>query len=148
MKAARWLWLVVLLLTTLINAHGARADGRPIAYHLPLTSNLVEQRPKGHAWANDEIQAIILENWTPAEEAQYALKIAERESGLNPFAVGKAGERGLFQILPSTFFANRKEPGFPDVTWDDMFIPQRNIQVAVWIRRQDGWSQWSTAWDR
>jgi soluble lytic murein transglycosylase-like protein len=38
-------------------------------------------------------------------DPEYLLAVGEVESRLNPYAVGRAGERGPLQILPSTFKA-------------------------------------------
>jgi soluble lytic murein transglycosylase-like protein len=38
-------------------------------------------------------------------DPEYLLAVGEVESRLNPYAVGRAGERGPLQVLPSTFRA-------------------------------------------
>jgi hypothetical protein len=48
------------------------------------------------------------------KDEEKLVAIAKCESGLNPLAVGRAGERGLFQILPSAH---------PDITADQAFNP-------------------------
>lgn len=66
--------------------------------------------------------------------------IAEVESNHNPKAVGKAGERGLYQIMPTTWKDHAN--GW---AWDDAFDATKNRIVAerylVWIK--DTLTKWS-----
>lgn len=67
-----------------------------------------------------------------------ALRVAACESGMNPAAVGAAGERGLFQIHPV------HAPAL-GARWAQMFDPATNIAVAHELYRTQGWRPWSCA---
>jgi len=67
-----------------------------------------------------------------------ALRVAECESGLNPRAVGSAGERGLFQVHP----VHRAWLG---ARWDQLFDPAVNVAVAFEMWTTQGWGPWSCA---
>lgn len=57
--------------------------------------------------------------------------VKEIESGGNPRAVGNAGERGLYQIMPITLrsFNQRHEKTYSK---DDLFNPEINRKIARW----------------
>lgn len=101
--------------------------------------------PETEDWHNQQLIKQIL-SYFPQEEGYNPVNIAFRESSLDPKEEGNLGERGLFQILPSTFHgekAQRKD--FPDYTWDQMFEPGPNIEVAKWLyENRGGWQPWST----
>lgn len=66
----------------------------------------------------------------------WALCVARKESGLNPNAVGRQGERGLFQIHPvhfTTFSAER------------LFDSYYNAAAAARIYQSSGPRAWTTA---
>jgi soluble lytic murein transglycosylase-like protein len=67
--------------------------------------------------------------------ARAALAVARCESGMNPRAVGRAGERGLMQIHPVHF-------GWVDEA--RLFDPLYNARIAYRLSR-DGtsWAQWT-----
>jgi MFS family permease len=73
---------------------------------------------------------------------RWALRVLACESGGNPYAVGSQGERGLMQLHPvhaAKFLAR----GW---TWDDAFVPERNLAVAHDIYLAEGWTPWSWRW--
>lgn len=81
------------------------------------------------------IEGVICAAFGPSLCA-WAVCIAEHESGLNPGAVGRGGERGLFQIHPVHF--GRFDPG-------SLFDPAYNAAAAYQIYRSSGPSAWTTA---
>lgn len=77
------------------------------------------------------------------DQANIALHIVAAESKGDPYAVGGAGERGIFQIHPIHFSSGRGPLGY---TWDDMWNPIANTAVAKWLfQNQGGWRPWTTA---
>ncbi len=67
----------------------------------------------------------------PCEEAL----AVQRCEGSDEYAVGSAGERGLFQIHP--IHAGRFD------SWDDAFIPEENVRVAYDLYADYGsWWHW------
>ncbi len=67
-----------------------------------------------------------------------ALRVAACESGMNPGAVGSAGERGIFQVHP----VHRSWLG---ARWDRLFDPAVNVAVAFEMWSAQGWGPWSCA---
>ncbi len=64
-----------------------------------------------------------------------ALNIARAESSLDPLARGKAGERGLYQIMPETWkWLSLKIYGKP-VSFAAAYDPEINIRMALWYVR-------------
>jgi len=69
----------------------------------------------------------------------YAVKVAVCESGLNQYATGSAGERGIFQIHPVHAYSMTKQ-GF---TWDSMYQWKANIDYAYMLYIWQGWNPWT-----
>lgn len=59
------------------------------------------------------------------------LAVIHKESGGNPKAVGKAGERGLMQILLSTALEIAQRLGIHPYTHDMLFNPDTNIMFGT-----------------
>lgn len=83
------------------------------------------------------LRACVHQRWTAAGygwELDVVDNVVECESGWNPGAVGRAGEASLFQIHPVNFgrFGGRNP-------WD----PVANTDVALQMRREQGWWPWS-----
>lgn len=57
--------------------------------------------------------------------------IQKIESNGNPLAVGNAGERGLYQIMPCVL-KEYNQYHKVKYSWGQMFDPQKNTQVAYW----------------
>lgn len=75
-------------------------------------------------------------SYWPAGEQARAACICDAESSGNPNAVGGAGERGLWQILPSAH---------PECS-GDLFDPATNARCAVAVSRNGtNWGPWTTA---
>ena len=77
-------------------------------------------------------------------DADYAVCIAWRESGMDPLATGELGEQGLFQIHPRTGCWVAEQLG-----WEryDGYDPLTNTVMGLWLLRQ-GYDDWfSTACD-
>ena len=62
--------------------------------------------------------------------------VAIQETNLNPKAVGKAGEIGLFQIMPNTAKHWAEQTDNPIPTMKDLFEPALNAQISAWYLRQ------------
>jgi len=69
---------------------------------------------------------------------EYALCIAKAESDLDPNAVGKLREVGLFQILPST---GEWIAGKWGLTTYDLTDPATNTLMGLWLI-QEGYHDW------
>ena len=84
-------------------------------------------------------------------QADYAITIASRESGLDPFAHNTWSDaRGLFQMLgrywDGRVSAYLERPWFPN-RWPSVsaFSARANALVASKMVARGGWSAWSTA---
>lgn len=76
-----------------------------------------------------------------------AIKVARCESRFDPRAVGRAGERGLFQIHPVHFHSTIRSPaGSIYVDPRRLFEPKYNARVA-WVLSRGGtnWRPWTCA---
>jgi soluble lytic murein transglycosylase-like protein len=87
-------------------------------------------------WSRAEIACAIRRTF-PADPV-VATCIAWRESRLEPRAVGRLGERGLFQIHP----VHRAWLG---ARWARLFDPVENARAARDLQRRAGWRPWSTS---
>lgn len=70
------------------------------------------------------------------------LRIAECESRLNPRAVGPGGAAGLFQFMPATWEWAALRAGMGGAAPLD---PIASAEVAAWLLKTAGPSQWSCA---
>jgi len=76
------------------------------------------------------------------QDGAWMLQVARCESSLNPRAVGLAGERGLFQFLPTTWAANAGRLGYGESdVWDA--VAASRVTAEMWSRGQE-W-QWTCA---
>lgn len=71
-----------------------------------------------------------------------ALQVMWCESGGKPWKTGVRGERGLFQIHPIHASGNVVRAGY---TWDQMYEPEPNVAVALFMWSNSGWEPWSCA---
>lgn len=71
-------------------------------------------------------------------DADYAVCIAWRESGMDRHATGKLGEQGLFQIHPRTARWVADRLGW---TTYDTYEPLTNIVMGLWLLR-NGFDDW------
>jgi soluble lytic murein transglycosylase-like protein len=62
--------------------------------------------------------------------------VAMQETRMNPSARGKAGEIGLFQIMPNTAKHWSEETDNPILTEKELFTPSRNAEIAAWYLRR------------
>jgi hypothetical protein len=91
------------------------------------------------AAAGGDMRAIILAAWAPlgSGTANWAIPLAQCESGLNPYAVNRSsGAAGLFQFLATTWAGTPWRAQSP-------FDPNANAQAAAWLYAKYGASQWS-----
>lgn len=68
-------------------------------------------------------------------------QLVQCESRWDQYAVGRFGERGLFQVHP-LWIPTINRLGW---SWDDMFQPEPNVRMAAHIRRVQGLTAW-TCW--
>ncbi len=88
--------------------------------------------------APGSIDAILQRHFGAA--AGRAKAIAQCESSLNPNAVSRTNDHGLFQIN----IAHRAQ--FEAVTgapWSRIYDPELNTIYAKWLYDREGWSPWS-----
>ncbi len=82
---------------------------------------------------------LAIERWFPESEWLTAECVAKRESELNPFARGRAGEVGVFQTHPIHAWA---------YDWERLESGDIDYQVAVAHNQWEGsgwWPTWTTA---
>ena len=77
--------------------------------------------------------------WVFGKHGDEALAIVNCESRFHPNSVGGVGERGLFQVHP----IHRKRIERLGYSWDDMFNPYKNVNVAYDIFKEQGWNPWT-----
>jgi len=77
------------------------------------------------------------------QNAAYCRCIAYHESGYDANAVGALGERGLYQILPSTGDWIAEQWGLPSY---DAFDPAMNTMMAMWLLKE-GHNEWFSTHD-
>jgi len=91
------------------------------------------------ASAGGDIRALILAAWAPlgSSTAAWGVRLAQCESGLNPYAVNRSsGAAGLFQFLATTWAGTPWRGQSP-------FDPNANAQAAAWLYAKYGAGQWS-----
>ncbi len=96
-----------------ITSHKA---SRPVVYYAPRSANV----------ALDAI-AVASARWHVSYS--WLLRIAIRESGLNPWAHNPSGASGLFQFMPSTYYAYAPRIG----EFRSIFDPYANANVAAYM---------------
>lgn len=72
--------------------------------------------------------------------AGQAHRIAECESGMNPRAVSRTNDHGLFQINQvhrNTFSQVTGQP------WSAVYSPYFNAMFAKWLYDRQGWTPWT-----
>lgn len=88
----------------------------------------------------------ILQKYFPPEELNNAQNVVMGESSFNPWAVNanKNGSKdyGLFQI--NDIHAKQIKDLF-GYSMNDLFDPLKNIEVASWLWKQQGWTPWVAA---
>lgn len=85
---------------------------------------------------------IAIVGWEPADVPMLAAVVA-CESGWNSLAVGAAGELGLTQIHPGTWYDAQTFSDAPPIEhWAN---PAANLYTAREIKEQYGWGRWSCA---
>jgi hypothetical protein len=87
-----------------------------------------------------DLQALVVD-YAYAYGIDPAIAVAQiqRESGFNPNAVGRDGERGLAQILPSTW----PQATYGAIPWEQAFDPESNLTAwgnyMQWLLDRYGW---------
>ena len=76
---------------------------------------------------------------------QQAACIVRAESGWDTLAVGALGERGLWQIHPTTWQFARAKMG-ADPSFDLAFDAGENTVTAVWLI-SNGYGEWWASWE-
>lgn len=93
-------------------------------------SDVVGRLPGGMA---EDTEALVCSySW----DCQTALRIVQCESGWDSQAVGRHGERGLFQISPIHAW---RWPTF----WSEWMIPEVNVRWAYELWAEQGWGIWA-----
>lgn len=77
-------------------------------------------------------------------DTRLATCIVEAESNWDTFAVGKLGERGLWQIHPQTWAWAREQMG-ADTDFALAFDALENTVTALWLIGR-GYGHWWAAW--
>ncbi len=90
------------------------------------------------AAAPGSIDAILQRHFGAA--AGRAKAIAQCESSLNPNAVSRTNDHGLFQINISHRAQFEAVTGAP---WSRIYDPELNTIFAKWLYDREGWSPWS-----
>lgn len=122
---------------------------KPVRYYNIIAPSEMHWQEKGGIYAGEatpeELRQLPpegIENyirWKFGKDAEMALKIAYCESRFHSNSIGGVGERGLFQIHP--IHTRRIEKlGW---TFDDMFNPYRNTDLAYILFKEQGWEPWS-----
>ena len=88
--------------------------------------------------APGSIDAILARHFGAA--AGRAKAIAQCESSLNPNAVSRTNDHGLFQINISHRAQFEAVTGAP---WSSIYDPELNTIYAKWLYDREGWSPWS-----
>ena len=86
-----------------------------------------------------DIPSLILAAWAPlgSATAQWAVRLVQCESGLNPYAVNRySGAAGLFLFLAITWAGTPWRAQSP-------FDASANAQAAAWLYSKYGAGQWS-----
>ena len=96
--------------------------------------------------SKDEVRIMIIE----AAEArgvdpELAVRIAECESGLDPFASNPhSTASGVFQITKATF-EDAIKLQFTDWVWYSVFDAHKNIEVAMWYMSENQYWRWNAS---
>lgn len=103
---------------------GPTVDGKPTV--------LVANRGPGIAAIKQWVECLIRARWAGTGQADHAVAIARRESGLNPGAKNKSSTAsGIFQCL-RLHWAGRFDP----------FDPIANIGYSFGLWKASGWKPW------
>ena len=119
-------------LTPLASVHMGLSAGTVLAAPTDLPVSAPPTSPAREPNLTEMVDSIF--GWPGAQ-------LVQCESRWNRWAVGAAGERGLFQIHP-LWIPEIRRLGW---TWDDMFEAEPNIRMAAHIRRVQGLRAW-TCW--
>ena len=99
-----------------------------------LLGRAVDQEARAHGVSS----SVAIRQVFPSATEDAAIRVARCESRLNRWAVGRAGERGLFQIHPIHFY------------WMDerrLFDPVYNARIAYRLSRGGtSWRHWACRW--
>ena len=82
-----------------------------------------------------EYQALV-ERYAEQNELPRSLVYAviRTESSFQPDATSNVGARGLMQLMPDAFdWVHMRMAGEEDVTFDDMYDPERNIEYGTYM---------------
>lgn len=119
---------------------------RAVALALVLVVSVVGAKPVGAQERFDVSsrgsRAAIEETialYFPAEAVPRALRIAQCESNLDPWAIGFGWYRGLFQIDPELHQAKADAMFGRGAS---LYSTEVNIAVAAWLYAESGWRPW------
>ncbi|GAC1367697.1 MAG: hypothetical protein NVS2B12_40640 [Ktedonobacteraceae bacterium] len=95
--------------------------------------------PTAHAYGYyfDRAYSINVIRGVFGANADQAIRVAECESSLNPYAYNPSGATGLFQIMPGTWAGTSQ-------AWSSPYNIQANVIAAHEIYVRDGysWREW------
>lgn len=84
----------------------------------------------------------VREHFGHGGHGDFAMRVADCESGLNPRAHNPSGASGVFQVMPEWADEYRAVTGLP--YYDERFNPDANALFAAWlVNETGGWSHWS-----
>lgn len=104
----------------------------------PAPAGTVSHAPSRGIGGNVEQWRALVAAYFPSDQVDRALCIISYESGGNPGAKNpRSSARGLFQILGSLWAP------YYGISQDALYDPATNVNIAVKIWGQSGWSAWS-----
>lgn len=109
----------------------------PVTAPKPVTTTA---KPTRH-YSQDEVKALIEQMW-PADSLAKALDVAWKESNYQATADNHFCCLGVFQINYSSHARRLAARGLGR---DGLFDPKVNIEIALEIFHEQGWSPWTTA---
>lgn len=110
------IWLRLLLVTLLISGLALLSAPRIIKYFYPIPH-----------------QELIFRYSQPVDVDPYLVAAIIRvESRFYTGAQSRAGARGLMQLMPDTADWAARQMKLPDYSQDQLYEPQRNIQIGAW----------------
>jgi hypothetical protein len=93
------------------------------------------------AWTTNQVEQLIRQMW-PADSLDKALDVAWKESGYQARAFNGSCCYGVFQIH---YGSHKRRLAARGLGLEGLYDPKVNIEIALEIFREQGWSPWTTA---
>lgn len=93
------------------------------------------------SWSNDAVVELIRQMW-PADSLEKALDVARKESGYRAKVYNGSCCYGVFQIH---YGAHKRRLAARGLGLEALYDPRVNIEIALEIFNEQGWSPWTTA---